>query len=287
MEETLRQLDQLSDPSMRTLVHLIDILLVAYLIYRVMLLIRGTRAWRILWGVVGFVLLLFISRVLQFTALHWVLDKATLLGPVALVILLLPELRQALEGIGKLGIWPQKLVASDAQTEAKTVEEIVAAVSEMAQTNVGALIVIERGPPLDEVVANGVLLEAKVSAALLCAIFYEGNPLHDGAVVIRRDTIVAAACRLPLSDSLRLDPNLHMRHRAAVGAAESYDCFTIVVSEERGSVSVASEGRLQRLQHAGELRELMTQQLRDMPDRSISRNGKGKSKRRATDAKAE
>jgi len=270
---------------MRTFLHVIDILLVAFLIYRVMLLIRGSRAWRILWGVVGFVLLLFISRALQFTALHWVLDKATLLGPVALVILLLPELRQALEGIGKLGIWPQKLVASESATEARTVEEVVAAVSEMAQSNVGALIVIERGAPLDDVISNGVLLEAKVSAALLGAIFYEGNPLHDGAVVIRGDTIVAAACRLPLSDSMRLDANLHMRHRAAVGASESFDCFTIVVSEERGAVSVATEGRLRKLQNAAELREIMTKELRDMPEPSLPRNGIIRSRRRNADAK--
>jgi diadenylate cyclase len=248
---------------MRTVIQVIDIVVVAYLVYRLLMLVRGTRAWRIIGGIFIFVVLLMGSAYLQLTTLHWILDKATVLAPVALVILLLPELRLALEGFGKLGFWPQMFGAAfETRTESRTVEEIVSAVGELAAQSVGALIVIERGAPLDEIVANGVRLDAKVSAPLLGSIFYEKNPLHDGAVVIRGDTIVAAACRLPLSESSRLDQTVHMRHRAAVGVTELLDCIAIAVSEERGTISIASEGRLRRLASHVELGDLLNRELR-------------------------
>ncbi|MCA1947161.1 MAG: diadenylate cyclase CdaA [Armatimonadetes bacterium] len=246
-----------------SIVDVADILLVAYLVYRLLAMIRGTRAWRILGGIVVFILALYASSALRLNTLHWVLDKATLLAPVALVILLLPELRQALETVGKIGLWPQVLPSlSEPAAEAQTVEEIVAAVSEMASARVGALIVLERTASLDEIIANGVPLDAKVTAPALGAIFYPGNPLHDGAAIIRGDRIVAAACRLPLSESERLDANVHMRHRAAVGVTEALDCLCVVVSEERGTISLAADGRLRRLGSHLELREILNTQFR-------------------------
>ena len=245
------------------LVAVVDILLVAYLIYRLLMLVRGTRAWRILVGIGIFVFLLGASEHLGFVTLHWVLASATPLGPVALVILLLPELRQAIEGLGKLDRWTQRL-ASPAETraEARTVEEIVAAAAELAAGRVGALIVLEKAAPLDEFASNGVALAAKVSAPLLGAIFYEGNPLHDGAVIVRGDTILAAACRLPLSESTRIDQSVHMRHRAAVGVTEANDAICIAISEERGTISVAADGRLRRLAGHLELRDFLNHELR-------------------------
>jgi diadenylate cyclase len=256
-------------PALRTfgwrdgLIAVADILLVAFLIYRLLMLVRGTRAWRILVGIGIFIALLGVSDRLHLATLHWVLASATPLGPVALVILLLPELRQAIEGLGKLDRWTQRL-ASPAETraEARTVEEIVAAAAELAAGRVGALIVLEKAAPLDDIVANGVELDASVSAPLLGAIFYEGNPLHDGAVVIRGDAILAAACRLPLSESTRIDQSVHMRHRAAVGVTEATDAICIAVSEERGTISVASEGRLRRLNGHLELRDILNRELR-------------------------
>ena len=246
-----------------SIVDVTDILLVAYLVYRLLAMIRGTRAWRILGGIVVFILALYASSALRLNTLHWVLDKATLLAPVALVILLLPELRQALETVGKIGLWPQVLPSlSEPAAEAQTVEEIVAAVAEMASARVGALIVLERTASLDEIIANGVPLDAKVTAPVLGAIFYPGNPLHDGAAIIRGDRIVAAACRLPLSESERLDANVHMRHRAAVGVTEALDCLCVVVSEERGTISLAADGRLRRLGSHLELREILNTQFR-------------------------
>ncbi|MCC7230966.1 MAG: TIGR00159 family protein [Fimbriimonadaceae bacterium] len=244
----------------------VDILIVTYILYRLFMLIRGSRAWRIVLGIAGFVLLLFISGKLELLALNWLLDKATILGPVALVILFLPELRQAIEGLGrlrfgKLQIAP-KFNNAATKTEARTVEEIVAGVAELASESTGALIVIERGAPLDEIAGNGVMVNATVSAPLLGSIFYEGNPLHDGAAIIRGDKIIAAACRLPLSDSNRLSQNVHMRHRAGLGVSEQLDCIAIIVSEERGTISYAKEGRLRKLTNAHELRDFLNRELR-------------------------
>jgi diadenylate cyclase len=256
-----------------SLVDVVDVLVVAYVLYRLLMLVRGSRAWRIVLGIVTFIFVLALSKYLQLHTLNWLMDKATILGPVALVILFLPELRQAIEGFGKLGLWPSKLGLTESRTEARTVEEIVAAVAELAAQSVGALIVVEKGAPLDEIAANGVLLESRVSAPLLGSIFYEGNPLHDGAVVIRGDRIVAAACRLPLSESSRLDQTVHMRHRAAVGVTEALDCVAIVVSEERGTISISADGRLRRLATHLELRDFLNRELRGTKDGAPT-NGK-------------
>jgi len=242
-------------------VHVFDILVVAYLNYRLLSLTRGSRAWRILGGIVAFVLLLFISSWFQLHTLNWILDKATILAPVALVILLLPELRQALEGVGKLGFWPKRLAMLESNTDSKTIDAVVQAAAELASASVGALIVIEREASLDEIISNGVRLDAQVSAPLLGSIFYDQNPLHDGAAVLRGNALVAAACRLPLSESAGLDQTLHMRHRAAVGVTEQRDCIAVVVSEERGKISVAMDGSL-RVVTTQELRSTLTQELR-------------------------
>lgn len=261
MEEFLRPLEvfrQLNTESLRAVV---DILIVWFVVYRLLALIRGTRAWRIVGGVVVFVFFLIGSQALGLMAIHWLLDKATILGPVALVILLLPELRRALEGIGQLGFWPQKFTAGEIQVEAHTVEELVAACAELSTSRTGALIVLEKGSPLDEIVSNGVEVDSKVSAPLLGSIFYGANPLHDGAVIVRGDRVVAAACRLPLSDRAGIDPRMHMRHRAAIGVTEQHDCFALVVSEERGTVAFASDGNL-TIVDPQQLRDILNRELR-------------------------
>lgn len=249
--------------------NVVDILLVTFLIYRLLMLVRGSRAWRVLLGVLGFLIVLYVSGKVHLNTLHWLLEKATYLGPVALVVLLLPEVRTAIEGFGRPATLLPKIVTpsqAEDRAVARTVEELVAAVAELAAGRVGALIVIERESPLTEIAANGVSLQARVSAPLLGAIFYEGNPLHDGAVIVRGDTIVSAACRLPLSESSRIDQNLHMRHRAGIGVTEAFDCLTLIVSEERGTISVASEGELTRLKTSLELRQILNKQLRHLDD---------------------
>lgn len=244
-------------------VQVLDVLVVAYIVYRLLLLVRGTRAWRILFGIVVFVLVLWLSEALRLNTLHWILDKATLLGPVALAILFLPELRQAIEGLTKFKFFPQQLVTgtSEVNLDQREIEEIIAAVGELAEDRVGALIVIEKDARLEEVVASGTPLGAHVTKTLLLSIFYGENPLHDGAAIIRGERVLAAACRLPLSESARIDTTLHMRHRAAVGVTEATDALSIVVSEERGTVSVAKEGRLRRMSGLAELRGLLRAEL--------------------------
>lgn len=261
LNDILRRLNELRELSWENAVNLIDILLVAYLLYRVLKMIRSTRAWRIVVGIGVFLLALFLSRYLQLRTLNWILDKATLLAPVALVILLLPELRQALESFARLGLWPERL-AGENRVAAHTVEEIVASVAEMSAQRVGAILVVERGTHLNDIAENGVRLDAKVSAPLIGSIFYEGNPLHDGAVLIRGDSILAAACRLPLSENRLLDPTVHMRHRAGVGITEQSDSVAIMVSEERGTISVAIDGHLRKLRDHLELREVLNAEIR-------------------------
>lgn len=268
MNDTFKPLiDLFRDFSWRTVLSILDILLVSYLLYRLLSLIRGTRAWRVLFGIGIFVALLFISRTLELNTLYWLLDKATILGPVALVILLLPELRQTLEGFGQLGMWTQRLVTSETDVQAQTVEQIVAAAAEMSAARIGALIVIERGNSMEDIAASGVALGAKISTPLLVSVFYEGNPLHDGAAIVRGETIVAAACRLPLSESPRLDPTLHMRHRAGIGVTEQFDCLVVIVSEERGTISVVWDGRLRRMAGHVELREVLNRELRQVSEK--------------------
>ncbi len=261
MEQIFQRLDQFSHFSQETWVQVVDVAIVSFLIYRVLLIVRNTRAWRILGGIVVFVLALFLSDLLRLRTLHWMLDKATVLAPVALVILLLPELRQALEGVAKLGLWPSKLVSSGKQVSMRTIDEMVASAAEMSSSRIGALIVIERQASLEDIADNGVTMDAKVSAPLLTSIFYHGNPLHDGAAVVRGDLVVAAACRLPLSENERISRQFHMRHRAAIGITEQSDAIALVVSEERGTMGLASNGQLRVFGSAADFRAALVKEL--------------------------
>ena len=242
-------------------INVVDILLVAYVIYRLFKLIRGKRAWRIVVGVFVFVAALRLSDWLQLSTLHWMLDKAVLLAPVAIVILFLPELRQAVEGFGKLGLWTERLIGAQPATEKTTLHEISMAVAEMAEHRIGALIVIERGTTLQDVAENGIAVHAKVTAPLVGAIFYHGNPLHDGAIIVRRNEVVAAACRLPMSESRSIDPHFHMRHRAGIGMSEQSDAVVIIVSEERGDIAIAVDGEMTIMEDEIELHETLERQL--------------------------
>lgn len=263
MEELFRRFQQAEGPVPSGVLAVVDVLLVAYLVYRLLRLLRGARAWRVALGVAFFALALFLSDLFRLSTLHWILDKAAVLAPVALVILFLPELRQAVEGFGRIGTWSERLLGMGGGMPASTVEEIVSAVTTMSEEHVGALIVIERGRPLDSIATDGVPIQAVLSAPLLCSIFHPGNPLHDGATVIRRGEIVAAACRLPLSESsLKVG---HLRHLAGVGVTEQTDSVCIIVSEERGKVSFAVDGQLRPIANPNELRLALAKELRDHP----------------------
>ncbi len=231
-----------------------DVLIVAYLVYRLLLLVRGTRAWRVMGGIMIYLALWFFSGQFGLRTLHFILDKALLLGPVALVILFLPELRSAIEGFGKLGFWPVRFGKNENEITLKAIKELVSAVTQLSQTRTGALIVIERQRQLSDRTRTGVMLDAQLNAPLLLSIFFANNPLHDGAVILRGDRILAAGCTLQLSES-PMKPHMHLRHRAALGIAEETDAVSIVVSEERGIISIAHDGKLKEGIDASELQE--------------------------------
>lgn len=219
----------------------IDTLLVAFLIYRLLLLAKGTRAYQVLIGLLVFSLALYISDALRLETVHWLLDRATTLGPVALVILFFPELRRMLETIGRVEFWRASFGGGADEPLRLAIKEVVSAVYQMARERIGALIVWERQDTVAE--GHGIALQAEISAPLLRAIFYPGSPLHDGAVILRGGHIVEASVYFPeISQNPAIPPTMHTRHRAGIGITETSDCIAIIVSEETGSVTVAIDG---------------------------------------------
>ncbi len=236
-----------------------DILIVAYLIYRLMMLAKGTRAWQIITGLVVFVGMLLFSTWARLSALSWLLQQILPLGPVAIVILFYPELRHALEEVGRLGFWGRGFTGLDRENLSSMVGEIVLAAESLSDKKIGALLVLEREANLGYIIDNGTLINAEVNHDLLCTLFYPGSPLHDGAVVIRRDRVVAAGGTLPLSEVREVQGmQVHTRHKAALGISEQSDALVVVVSEETGIISLAFEGKMARgLRDDGRLRDLL------------------------------
>lgn len=242
-----------------TAASVLDILIVAYLIYHLMMLAKGTRAWQIILGLLVFVAILLLSSWAQLTALNWLLKQMFLLGPVAIVILFYPELRHALEEVGRIGFWGRGFSALDKEDLSAMISQIVIAADAFSEKKTGALIVLERETGLTEQIDNGTMINAVVSAELLSTLFYPGTPLHDGAVIIRRDRVIAAGCTLPLSESRQIGTHVHTRHKAALGITEQSDSVAIVVSEETGTISVAHSGKMVRGLRGDDLRDRLAQ----------------------------
>jgi diadenylate cyclase len=247
----------------------LDVLVVAYLLYRLLLLVRGTRAMQILGGLGTLLLALFISDKLHLDTLNWLLRQIVPLGPVAIVILFYPELRHALEEFGPR-FWSRGLSLLNREDVSEMILAVVQAVTLLSAKRVGALIVFERQTGLDEVIQTGVALDATVTVELLDTIFYKGSALHDGALVIRHGRVVAAGCILPLTDRPKLDAAVHTRHKAALGMSENSDAVVVVVSEETGTVSIALDGKLIRGLREDALRERLTALIQP-PDRLVGR----------------
>ena len=224
---------------------IIDILVVAYLIYRLLLLARGTRALQILGGLGTLLLALTLSAKFHLDTLNWLLNLIVPLGPVAIVILFYPELRHALEEFGPR-FWRRGLSLLNREDVTEVIGVVCTAVALLAAKREGALIVFERQTGLDETIATGTPLDAAVSVELLDTLFYKGTALHDGAVIIRHGRVVAAGCILPLTDRPKVDAAVHTRHKAALGMSENSDAVVVVVSEETGTVSMAVDGKLMR-----------------------------------------
>ena len=229
----------------------IEIIIIAFVLYHIMVWVKNTRAWMLFKGIIVILIFLLIAALFQMNTILWLSGKVVNIAAIALVIIFQPELRNALERLGRKTFLTaffsfdfQK--ASTVRFSEKTITEIVKACYEMGKVKTGALIVIERDVMLNEYIRTGIPLDSLVSSQLLINIFEHNTPLHDGAIIVRGDRIVAATCYLPLSDNMELSKELGTRHRAAVGVSEVSDSMTIIVSEETGAVSLAVEGTLYR-----------------------------------------
>lgn len=228
-----------------------EIIIFAFVIYHFLVWIKNTRAWNLLKGLIVVIVFLLIVAVLRMNAILWLAGKLANIAAIAIVIIFQPELRNALESLGKKNFLAN-LFGFDFNKETarrfseKTVSELVKASYEMGKVKTGALIVIERKILLNEYIRTGITLDSQISSQLLINIFEHNTPLHDGAVIVRGDRIQSATCYLPLSDNMELSKDLGTRHRAAVGISEVSDSITIVVSEETGAVSLAMDGILYR-----------------------------------------
>lgn len=237
----------------------VDILLVAYLVYQVITLLSKTKAWNITKGVVLFVLVVGLSDALNLTMTNYILRKAIEIGLLAIVILFQPELRRLLEKIGsRFSTKNRNLTVYDMET---AIKQTTIACEEMSKSKTGALIIFEREYKLNEILETGTKIDSEVSAELLKNIFYNKAPLHDGAVIIRNGRIAGAGCVLPLTKSKNLSKDLGMRHRAGIGLSEESDAVVVIVSEETGAISCANDGLLKRHLNSKNLDMLLRSKL--------------------------
>lgn len=229
----------------------IEILVIAFLVYEIMLWIKHTKAWALLKGIVVILVFLLFAEIFEMSTILWIANRLFTIAATAFVVVFQPELRRALEQLGQKANFGEFNLFDQSRTEDgrftdKTLDEIIRGCNEMAKVKTGALIVIEQNNSLSDIERTGIKIDALVTSQLLINIFEHNTPLHDGAVVIRGDRITYATCYLPLSDNLSLSKELGTRHRAGVGISEVSDALTIIVSEETGRISLAYEGELER-----------------------------------------
>lgn len=254
----MENLRLLSLPSI-TVVDVLEIIILSWVFYHILLWIKDTRAWTPVRGVLVLIVFILIANLLGMNTITWLVEQLAQVGLIGVVIIFQPELRRSLEELGRKGIIP--LLGSDTRNKSgedrftdKTVNELVRACFDMGKARTGALIVIEQQTPLGDYERTGIRVDALITSQLLLNIFEKNTPLHDGAVVVRGNRITAATCYLPVSDNMEISKDLGTRHRAALGVSETTDSLTLVVSEETGAVSIASLGKLQRGVSREELR---------------------------------
>ena len=246
-------------------IYIVDILCVAYVLYRIMLLIKGTRAVQIILGIIILIFITFVARGRLIT-LYWLLEKFWYAGVIILAVTFQPEIRSALAQLGSHS-WGRILVPA----ELGFVDEIIEAVQTCVKQRIGALIVLEQDTGLRSYVETGVILNAVVSKELILSIFNPSSPLHDGAVIIQNDRILSAKCVLPLSNEPSLFKIFGTRHRSAVGLSEISDAIIIVVSEETSYISVAKAGRLETNVDLAEIRRRLLGLYREKAENSFLR----------------
>ena len=224
---------------------IIDILVVAFIFYKGYMLIKETRAEQLLKGIAFIIILIPISAILNLSMLYFILSKTLTIGIISVVIIFQPEIRRGLEHIGRSTFDDFHIIQNDEEIE-KVITNICEAVENMAKTKTGALIAIEQGTGLGDIVSTGIKMDSLVSRELIENIFVKNTPLHDGATIIKNDRILASACVLPLTNNNNISKQLGTRHRAAIGLSEASDALIIIVSEETGAISLAIKGRLTR-----------------------------------------
>ena len=235
---------------------IIDIVVVAYFLYRLYLMLKNTRAATLVKGLLVLVAFMIVCRTLNLHVISWLLEKSMTVIMVALPVVFQPELRSALEQIGRGKLFRKGSELDEQELEAM-LEDVAAATKVMSKAKVGALMVFERATGLVERIETGVPIDGLVSSGLIQNIFVKDTPLHDGAVVIRGNRIVAACCLLPLTENRNLSQELGTRHRAAIGISEQSDAMVLVVSEETGAISIARNGELVRYLTVDDVKEIL------------------------------
>ena len=245
---------------------ILEILIIAFLVYYILVWLKTTRAWQLMKGLIVICVFLLFAYSMKMTTIIWLAQNLLSISAIAIIVVMQPELRHALEELGKKNFLPSGMFSDTSKIEhdyfsEKTINEIVKACYEMGKVRTGALIVIEGKESLREYERTGIEVDGIVTSQLLINIFEHNTPLHDGAVIVRGNRIVSATCYLPLSDNLGLSKELGTRHRAGVGVSEATDSVTVIVSEETGRISMAKEGKLERNLNADELRAKLQQEL--------------------------
>lgn len=240
----------------------IEIIILAVIIYELLVWFKNTRAWSLIKGLILVVICVIVAYFCGFTTILWIANKIFSVAIIAFVVIFQPELRRALEQIGTNHVFPF-LGKGDGLEQNRLKEEVinqlVRACAELGKAKTGALIVIEKNILLNDFIATGIGVDGIITAELLINIFEHNTPLHDGAVIIRQNRIVAATCYLPISDNMEISKELGTRHRAGLGISEVSDALTIIVSEETGKVSLTKDGGLRHGVDAGTLREALTE----------------------------
>lgn len=268
--------------------YVIEIIIIAFILYNILVWIKDTRAWALLKGIIVIGIFTLIAFILNLRTILWIASKTISVGIIALVIIFQPELRRALEQLGRKKILTGFFSfegENDERFSNKTINELIRATFELAKEKTGALIVLEQDILLQEYEKTGIEIDAIVTSQILINIFEHNTPLHDGAVIVRDNRVIAATCYLPLSDNMSLSKALGTRHRAAVGISEVTDSFTIIVSEETGQVSVAIGGELIHNMDGDMLRNKLEYMRRKTVDVKSFKRWKGRLKNEGKNVK--
>lgn len=260
---------------------IVEILIISFLVYQIMTWIKNTKAWFLMKGIGIILIFILLAIIFEMNTILWIVENVLSIAVIAVVVVLQPELRRALEELGRKKFFASLMPFDKVQTERfsdKTVNDLVKASFEMGKVKTGALMVIEQNVKLTEYERTGIEVDGLISSQLLINIFEHNTPLHDGAVIIRGNRVVSATCYLPLSDNMEISKELGTRHRAGVGISEVTDALTVIVSEETGHISVTYEGKLYRNLDANVLREKLQLIQNKEVDEKKHRLWKGRAK---------